>query len=496
MTRRWIAFILMLALSTASSAFAQGAEQAPLKLSLRQAIALAVSNNLDIRLAELDRSISKTRNTAALSGFDPILTLDAHYELDEAENTSTVLGSRQTETTLDVELEKKFLTGTTLNGSLTNSRTSTNSAFSALDPAFRTGWEVGITQAIAKNAAGIIDRAKVAITRLEVQQEDLDAVDRIESSVATTAKAYWEVVKTREQARLRKAALERAQALHRANQEKLELGLIEEPERLASEASVHLRREELTVARTHEHLALREFRLLLSDRSEVPIEPTEELRFVERSVEFRQSLKQALGHRRDYRQRKLAIEAKRLNLKMTANDLFPSVDLVASFRANGLDQKYAKSFNEISNLENPTYFVGLKTTWTLGDRAARSSHTKAQHEKAKALVELASVEQTMLRDVDGAVRELLRWEEAVRARQAVEEIYRRRLVLEERRFEYGRSNIQNLIDFQEDLIGAEQAAVEAVVAHHQAWIDLKRAEHTLLEIYGLSGDSSAGVKLS
>jgi len=484
--QRLLLLLLVLGIARPPGVWAQEASgDGALKLSLQESVALAVANSFDIRLAELDRLIAQTRNKAALAPFDPVLTADLHYELDEAKAASSIAGTRSTETVMDLELEKKLQTGTTLTTTFANERASSNSAFASLNPSFTTSLEAGITQAVAKNAGGIIDRAKVEITRLEVENKDLAAIDRIEASVAEVTTAYWELVLAREQMRIQEEALERAQALDQANQDKFGLGLIEEPELLHSAANVHLRREELVVAQNQTASALQNFKLLLSERSDIAIEPTESLAFDRHPAEFQESLRRAWERRRDLVAARREVKRRRVKIRMTQNDLLPSVDLVASFRANGLDQKYGPSLNQALKAEDPTYFVGLKASWTFGNKGASADHEEAQLQKAQALVELAFLERRILRDVDEAVRELLRWETSVESREAIEELYQRRLILQERRFELGRSNVQTLIDFQEDLLAAQRSKAEALVRHHQAGVALERTENTLLTTYGL-----------
>jgi len=201
-------------------------------------------------------------------------------------------------------------------------------------------------------------------------------------------------------------------------------------------------------------------------------------------VDFRKSLEVALGTRRDYQQAMLGIEAKGVNLKMRKNQKLPTIDLIASFRSNGLDQKYAESFNEISNMENPTYFVGMQFSFPFGNKAAKSAYEQAQFEKAQALVALYQVERRIVKAVDDAVRAVLVAEGQVKHRKIVEGLYQDRLKKEKERFSRGRSTVQAAIDAQEDLIEAQRLVVLSIAEHHQAWIDLKRSENTLLIAYG------------
>jgi outer membrane protein TolC len=483
-----IAFLVFFNLSFAFSKDLPSEEKETphtLFLSLSDITTLALKNNLDIKIAKLDALISGTDLENSQSIFDTILSLSAYTSEDELDKSTTLLGKKSITTDYDISLEKKFPTGTTLELDLSNERNWSDSPFITTNPSHDASVELSITQELAKNTFGLIDRGTVAMTKLAIKNAELSTVDRIENTIANVQKTYWYLVLAQENVILKKKMLKEARRLYDINKEKFRVGMIEKPDLLASEANVALRETELLIAENQLKNASEDLKLLLNLKTSQAVVPEESLRFWPVSVSFTDSLKEAIMLRRDYARAKNELDRLNINLQMKKNSLWPQVDLEATLKRNGLDADFSQAVQEITSENNPYYYVGLKVKVPLENRSARSNYRKADFEKSKALLKLKKVEEKIAVEIDEKVREVELTKETYLNRVRTAELQQKKLEAELKLFNAGRSSSFRVINYQEDLHLAKFKTLEALYNYRIALINLKLAQNSLLQALGI-----------
>ncbi|MCK4325938.1 TolC family protein [bacterium] len=454
-------------------------------LSLVEAIRQAIDNNLDVKLARFDASIKATELTFQEAVFDTILKAEVDYTDDRSKKSSTLLGTETTEANYNLGLSKRLSRGTDIGLDLTSKRESTNSPSATLKTSYESTLELSLTQPLGKNRGGIIDRGNIKVTKLNIENADSESLDRIETALVVTEKAYWNLVLAYRVLKIEEDMLKWAEELLRLNKERIKTGLVEETDLYASEANFHLRQTELLIAQNEVQSAINRLKLQMNESAPAKIIPREELRMGEEEFSLEAKLREAFTHRRDYRRARNDIQAEDIQLKMKANARWPQIDLIGSLARNGLDTQYGTALGDIFEDDNPTYFVGIKFSFPLGNRKARSEHERTSLEKARALVNLQKIERLIVTEVDEKVRAVKVNQDRARQQLKVEELQRLKLKGEEKKFKYGRSSSDTLIRFQEDLLKAEIAAVESLVDYRKSLADLERTQNALLGKWGI-----------
>lgn len=479
-----IFIVLFIQLSLAGYLAAE--EKKKVELSLETVSELALENNLDIQIAKFDAYIKRNDLYSAVSIFDAILSGSLTYTDDQRKSASAFAGTQSRTTGYELDLEKKFPTGTTLGIGFDHTRNWSNSAYSTINPAHDSQASLSITQEVGKNFFGLIDRNDIKITKLDIENSDYSTIDKIEEYLAGAQKAYWKVVLNREKVKVREEMLDRATSLYKIYQQKTKMGLAENPDLYAAEANVNIRKNELLSA--HNDLRMAENDLLLKlnlndrDKTDIVIEELLNTEGVQEQ-DFIESLKMAVANRRDYKSAFNEIESKGLKVAMKKNNLWPEIDLEASITRNGVAKYYKDAMDDIIGEDNPQYYYGIKFKYPLQNRSAKGEYETAKLEKAKSLVLLKKKEREIVVEINDSVGTVNTTLEKVKNYYTVVDLQQKKLEEEEKRFKLGRSNSDTLIRYHNDLLSARVSLVDSLYQFYSDFIDLRLKENSLLDEY-------------
>jgi outer membrane protein TolC len=458
------------------------AQRQRLYLSLRDISTLALWNNLDIQIARYDAYIKRNNLKEATSIFDTILNANFSYKDDQTKQATSITGSRYRKIDYELGLQKKVPSGTVLNLDLQQQRDWSDSVFATTNPSYNSSINIGFTQPIGKNFLGMIDRSKIRITRLDIANSDYTSLDKIELSLAGIQKVYWRLVFLNEELHLKNEMLKEAQRLSEIYMKKYKTGLAEAPDLFAAQANVERRKND--ILQTKDMLQAAESDLLFRLNEEKPgieIVPQDSLEFEDQDISFTDSLKIAIEKRRDYRRLKNELKAKKINLALKENNLWPEIDLEASFLRNGLSSKYKKAWQGLSSEDNPQFYFGVKFEVSLENSQAQAQYHKANLQKAKSICLLKQCERRICTQINTRVTTVNILKEKIIANEKIWQLEGDKLKAEEVRLRLGRSNSDTVINYQQDLLEAQIAYIKSLFDYKIALIDLKLAMNTLLD---------------
>lgn len=454
-------------------------------LSIEEVSELALKNNFDIQLAKYDAYIKRTGLLEKESIYDALVSGSLKVTDNQMKPASTLAGTQSLSNEYELGASKKLPTGTTISTTVSDERNWTNSAFTTTNPSHNAKAKVGIKQEIAKNFFGLIDRANIKITKIDIENSDFTSLDKIEEYLSQVQKAYWMLALTKKELDIQNSILKKAEELYKLHKNKQATGLVETPEVLASEANVKERQNDVLLAENAFKTAMNDLLYKLNfDPEEAQITPSETFE-AKNSTEpvYIDSLKKALLTRRDYLKEKNEAKSKNIKLAMKKNNLWPEINLELTFTRNGLDQNYKKAIEGISREDNPEYYAGLSFSYALENSLAKSEFNKAKLEKAQEIIKLKSVERKVVVEIKNSADTLLSRINAQKNSGEIAKLHKRKLEAEETRFNSGRSDTDTLIRYQEDLLVSEISLALADYELKAAEIDLELKENTLLNKY-------------
>lgn len=452
-----------------------------MELGIDRVTKLALKNNFDILIYRLDQRISEKDLLKAESVYDT--SLDASYEYDEdrLDNPSVFAPSRTTTITQEVGISKKLPTGTILSLDVDHLRHSSDSAYSLLNPYHESAATISITQPLARNFLGIIDRNTIKITGLNIENTGYISLDKIESELADSQEAYWNLVLAYKDLELTENMLENTKDLFAANKKMHEIGMVELPEFYAVEADLNQKENDVLFANDKVNSALNLMRLKLNLDKGVLIDPVDDFEHRKLTATFSDVITTALNNRRDYKADKNRVRSMDLSLEIKKSSMWPQIDLKGTLKKNGLDRQFNDSVKDITSKDQPEYIAEVVFSFPLENSRARAEYSQKELEKARALVALKKTECVIFVEVNDAFVHLNRMYNSVNLLKKAAELEHKKYLGEEQRFNRGRSDTDRLLRYQNDFFVAELLYLRSMYNYQTAIITLKVAMNNLLK---------------
>jgi HAE1 family hydrophobic/amphiphilic exporter-1 len=450
----------------------------PLRLSVREAVLMALENNYSLSVQRLAPSIREMAEREELGAFDP--TLSAGISAGESLESG---GGFEPQVTGSAGASILLPSGTAADAALRVSpRTGVTGGYSA-------GLDLTVTQSLLRGAGSGVNLARVRQARLDTLGSRYEVKGFTESLVANTERTYWDLYLAREQAGIYRESLRLAEQHLADTRERIELGDLPEIELAAALAEVALRREALLNAEAgREKTRLQLLRLInppggnlwdrpveLVDRPEPPEDRMDE---ISTHVELGRRL------RADLNQARLAVQRGELEVARTRNGLLPKLDLFIGLGLTGLADSFAGAFGEMPG--GPVEAAGgLSFSFPLGDRAAQARYERAAATRGQQEESLRNMEQLVEVDIRTAYIDVNRTREQIQSTAVTRELQQEKLRAETEKFRVGRSTTYLVAQAQRDLLAAQLSEAQAVAGHLGALINLYRLEGSLLERRGL-----------
>ena len=469
-----------------------------LNMTLKDSIILAIHNNYEIKIAKLEPMMTEKDITAAKSKFDPTMKITGKTaETEIPSNSGVQLGGTSggdparfeiDTNTIDASLEKLFSTGAifTLGFNIERNDVNPVSVFTLENPVTQGSIEAKITQPLLRKAGIFYNRSDIYIARNNKEKSILELKETAIEVINSVQTAYWELVKTIEELRVRKKSLESAEDLLRKNRIQVKVGTLAPIEVLVAEDGVAKKMND--IIETENDIKNREDDLKLimnlsnhSILSDAAIIPLDKASFKITDVTLDESIKIALANRPELFKQGLDIANARITVKQKRNELLPKLNAEAGIRYNGLSDTYGNAVDRIFSEDFQSQFFGLALEVPLGNREARSNYSKAKLEARQSVLNRNKIEQEIVVEVRTAVREIKKNAESIKATEKARELAQERLEAEEKKFKVGRSTSLEVLRAQDNLTIAEGKAVNALVDYQISLGDLDAKMGTILE---------------
>jgi outer membrane protein TolC len=223
------------------------------------------------------------------------------------------------------------------------------------------------------------------------------------------------------------------------------------------------------------------------------IVPAEHPKVITDEITIDEAIKKALSQRPDYLAKKRELENQNILVKYRENQIYPSVDLVGSLGLNGLSGEgtgkyqgdYGDSLSDTLSGDYYNWEVGIKLSYPLGNRSAKSQLTASRLEKAQLLLSIKNLEKDIIIETRQAIRQIKTDAKRLQASEVAEKLAEEKLRAEEKKFKVGLSTSFNVLEFQEDLAEQQRNELKAIIDFNKSKIRLRRALATTLENHNI-----------
>jgi len=195
-----------------------------------------------------------TQTGSAIPNLDPTLAGTARWGHTTAPQTSAfITGTNalisRTDTS-SVSLQKSFLTGTTASLALSNQGITTNNRSADFNPATSSTLGLTITQRLLQGFGVAVNSRQIQIARNNREISDLTFKNQVITTVSAVINLYWDLVSFNEDVRVKKQALTLAEKLYNDNKKQVEIGTLAPIEVVRAEAEMAARQQDLTISQT------------------------------------------------------------------------------------------------------------------------------------------------------------------------------------------------------------------------------------------------------
>ena len=461
-----------------------------IELSLQECITLALESNLNIRIERISPQIQDALLTMAKGRFDPSATLGPSIRSSEEPSATPGITGAEIRSSnsqgFTISVDDPVVTGGSYGLSFNSDRSESNSRFQTLNPAYRSGLNLNITQPLLQGFGIGVNKASITIAQNNKEISLLRLKAQLIGTLSEVQDAYWELVFAIENLKVQQLALKQAQDLLKKNQLFKEAGKATISDILQAQAAVASREADVIAAEDWVKDAedrLKRVTNMIDDEAQwdVSILPVDSTSFEEMKVSSEESITTALQNRPEYAQAKIDLQNSDISIKVAKNQRLPRLDLEGSLSLNGLGGKLDEPLSQVGKADYDTWYIGFALRVPLSGRAAKAELEKNQYQKEQALIALKDLEQQVITEVRGVVRQLQTDEKRIEATKAAEEFAKQALSAEERKYELGLSTSYELLQLQANLATATKNHQRAVIDYRQSIAALHQVLGVTLE---------------
>jgi outer membrane protein TolC len=279
--------------------------------------------------------------------FDPSLNFNFSWDrVSSPLNTTQVSGvpvSTGQTTAFSGSYAQLLPQGTSYSLTLSTQRQSSTQQFLRFNPAAVSRFALGFNQPLASGFGKLPNERFIRVARNNVKVADEVFQQQVITTVVTVANAYWDLAAARENVRVAEQSLGVSERLLKDNQFRVEVGTMSPLEVVSAEAEVAARTRDLTVARTNLQLQEAALKNLLSKKVDQALDAAG-IVIKDPMPEPRDSdlpaLSVALGfaleNRPDLRQAERNLQNQDVSNRFTENNLLPGVSVFGFYAGSGL----------------------------------------------------------------------------------------------------------------------------------------------------------------
>jgi len=384
----------------------------------------------------------------------------------------------------------------------TNRRNNTNSNNTLCNPCFNSGLNATFTQPLMRDFKIDSNRASLITTRISQDIAELNLSATVQSILAQTRNAYWELVYAYQAVEAAQRSLDLATKLVTDNRARVEIGTMAPIDVVQAQAEEATRRQQLVNAQAtlrNNELALK--RLIVSgtddDLWRATIVPSDRPTVAAQEIDLEAAVRTALSRRTDLAVTKKNLESTDVTLKNLHNATLPNLSLVGSlnlvgqagtvqdrpdplnpgqFTRSPLAGTYWTSLQGVSTFDAPTWSVQMRFDYPIGTTAQKANYARQQLLRRQTEASIKTTELTIATEVTSAALAVRNSLEAMQAAAAARELSERRLDAAQSKFEVGMATNFEVVQAQRDLADARNRELREQLNYQRALVDFERVQ--------------------
>lgn len=459
-------FIVLLLLLDPYPANAQTPGKAVRLLSLREAVLLAVRNNISLQTAYLDQVLDRYRLEFAQSEFDWQGNLRWVGNHNRA-GGGIAPAQHGTTQNLAADVTRVLPAGGKINFAWQASQNNTLLGNERGTSEVSLQW----LQPLLRGAGSSIGQANLQLAQLSQEQAKLSLRASVIATVSAAIIGYRALTTARRQTELARETLQRSKLLLQTNQALVASGRLARLELLQTESEIASNEFDLIAAQSNaEQARLALLKLIDLDLlTEIDLQESAPLDTPLPDVVLAQAL--AEQNRPDYLASQLALQMSQIGLRQAKDQTLWQLDLVAATTRRAQASGTTAAVQQLGN-GAPIYQLGLSLTIPLADRSTKLAHSSAVVEEKKANLRHKDLQQALRVEVLNSLRNVNNTLRQTHLAEQNRQLNRQKLDAELAKLQVGRSSLFQVTSFQQSLKLAEQTYISAQTAYANALTEL------------------------
>ena len=276
----------------------------------------------------------------------------------------------QSQRIYQVGYQQQFLSGTAISASYFSQRNFLNSPTPTLNPAINADIDLTVSQALLQGFSRAVNNRQIRVAKNNVKVTALTMKLQVITTIAAVLNLYWDLVAFNDDVRIKEQTLATAQRLLEDNQKRVQAGSLPPVEVTRAAAQVSASQEALLISRTN--LAQQETvlknalsRTGVQDPAydAVHVVPLDHIEIpkTDEIQPIQDLIQTAAANRAEIEQSRLNLENSKINLQGTKAELLPTLNAFAEVTNNALAGAVNSIYNNCCGAPSP-YFVGSSGT--------------------------------------------------------------------------------------------------------------------------------------
>jgi Outer membrane protein len=456
---------------------------------------------------------------------DPVLTGTLQYESANTQQSTTFLTGtntlKQNTGTYNFGYQQGFVTGTLLNFSFNNSRTTTNSIRATYSPQVNSFFQVKGTQHLLQGFGPWLNTRLLLQAKNDRRITDSAFRQQLLFTVTQVENIYWGLVSAYEDEQAKERALAQSTQLTSDNRKQLEIGTLAPLDVVNSDAAVATDKQALVASQTnleYQQLLMKQaIARNLNDPalSGAPVIPTDRVgldRLPEEDTPTEELVRQAYANNPQIEQATLNMKNNEITIKAFKNNLLPTVDAYGFYGGSGLGGPQNPNLNcalagpgvcpvpttgygdVLTNTFNnnfPDKGVGVSINIPLRNRIAQADQARSQMEFRQSQMRLQQLYTQIRIQVINGQYALTNDRAQVQAAQASRDFATQSLDAEQKKYRLGASTTALVLQQQRNLATADNNLISATAAYARDRVALGQLLSNLLDKYGVRIEDAA-----
>ena len=499
---------MALVLSVIVPASAQAPASDVRRLTVEDAVRMALENNLGIRVARVEPQLQDLNVAQARASWSPTFTSTLQSASTDSPNNSFLSGTGAK--TSDARINSNFGLAQTLpwggrySVGLDSVRSTTNNLFSNFSPQLRSSLALSYRQPLLRGFSIDAARQQVMVSQKNREIADVSLRETIALTSRAVRHAYWDLAFAIASLDVQRQSLDLAAESLRNTRARIEIGTTAPVDSIEAEAEVALREEAVVLGEAQVATAEDALRALVYDPAAddfwtFRIEPADLPPFVPAAIDVEAAMRNALDQRSDLQKSRKALETQDVNMRYSRNQALPDVTASFDYGLTGLggtqfvrgqgfpgpiigetQRSFVTVLGDLFGNEFPSWTASLNVSYPIGTNHQGVELAKTRLQYSQQQTQLRNAELQVAAQVREAGRQTLTNQRRVETTAVSRQLSERRLEAEERKLAAGTSTGFFVFQAQRDLAQARNNELRAIIDYQRSIVDFDTVQEAPL----------------